>query len=242
MIDEKDMSKEMRWHAEKLAERAIKALERDRLEAEYVPNRKEALEHVLGLIPSGATIGCGDSVTLHQIGFFDWLKMQKDHEVFNPFLVDRSNTPDDSSYKSARFNMTRKALTANVFLSGTNAITLNGELVNLDGNGNRVAAMIFGPNRVIVVAGYNKIVRDVDEAMKKLQEYTAPMNMRRHYEKHNPIAFEKYPCVTAGTCLHCHAKTKACLNLTIISGWSTEAKAPGQYPTHIIIVGEPLGI
>ena len=87
-INENDMSVEMHWYAEKRAERAIKALQRNRLEAEYVRNRKEALVKVREMIPPGGSIACGDSVTLHQIGFFEWLKQQKDHEVFNPFFVE----------------------------------------------------------------------------------------------------------------------------------------------------------
>jgi len=241
MVDEKDMSLEARWYYESLAERAIKALQRDKLEAEYVPDRKEALVKVLEMIPPEGTIGCGDSVTLHQIGFIDWLKEQKEHEVFNTFILERPSVSDDA-YRTKLFEIQRKALTANIFVTGTNAVTLDGKLVNMDGHGNRVAAMIFGPNRVVVVVGVNKIVKDVDEAIKKIHEYTAPMNYKRHIKKHNAAFQEKFPCVKTGICVDCHTENKGCQVLTIIGGWSPIVKCSSDYPHHIIIVGEFLGI
>jgi len=242
MVDERDMSVETRWYFERLAERAIQALKRNNLDAEYVLRREEALTKVIELIPTGGTVGCGDSVTLHQIGFINWLKQQKDHEVFSSFFVERSDFADEDSYKTERFNMGRKALTADVFVTSTNAITLNGELVNIDGHGNRVAAMIFGPNRVIVVAGSNKIAKDVDEAIKKIHEYTAPINMKRHVEKHGHSFIAKLPCVITGACSYCHSENKGCRVTTIIDGWSPFVKAPNHHPPFVIIVGESLGI
>jgi hypothetical protein len=241
-INEKDMSAEMQWYAEKRAEKAIKALQRNRLEAEYAVNREEALTKVLKMIPAGGSIACGDSVTLHQIGFIDWLKQQKDHEVFNPFFVEYSDYNDHALFNDVRFNIARKAFTANVFVTGSNAVTLNGEIVNMDGHGNRVAPMLFGPNRVIIVAGYNKIVKDIDAAMTWIQEYVAPINMKRHFEKHGLKFLENLPCVKTGTCHHCNSENKGCMYTTIIGGWSQDPKSPNQYPTHIIIVGEVLGI
>ena len=240
--NEKDMSVEMQWYADKRAERAIKVLQRNRFEAEYVPDSKGALAKIIELIPSGGSIGCGDSVTLHQIGFTEWLREQKEHEVFNPFFLDYPDYDDHDLFTDARFNIARKALTADVFVTSTNAITLNGELVNVDGHGNRVAPMIFGPNRVIVVAGYNKIVKDLDAAITWIQEYVAPVNMKRHLEKHGLTFIENLPCIKTGTCQHCNMENKCCLNTTIIGAWSPDPKSPKQYPTHIIIVGEALGI
>lgn len=240
--NEKDMSIEMQWYAEKRAEKAIKALQRNRLEAEYAVNREEALAKILEMIPSGGSIACGDSVTLHQIGFYDWLKQQKDHEVFNPFFVEYSDYTDHGSFNDERFNIARKAFTANVFVTGSNAITLNGEIVNMDGHGNRVAPMLFGPNRVIIVAGYNKIVKDIDAAITWIQEYVAPINMKRHVEKHGLKSLENLPCVKTGTCHRCNSESKGCMYTTIIGGWSQDPKSPNQKTTHIIIVGEALGI
>lgn len=244
MVDEKDMSNETRWYYEKLARKAVKALNDNNFDAKYVPDREEALDRILEIIPPGGTIGCGDSVTLHQIGFFDWLEKQKDHEVFNPFFVRRFDFADDdwAGFSDARFRLGRKALTADVFCTGTNAITIDGKLVNIDGNGNRVAPMIFGPGRVIVVSGFNKIVKDVDEAIKRIKEWTAPINNKRHIDKHGLDFIAKLPCTITGACNNCHGKERCCRITTIIDGWNPAIKSPINYPPLILIIGESLGI
>ena len=199
---------------------------------------------MLAMIPHGATIGCGDSVTLHQIGFFDWLAEQKNHEVFNPFFVRRFDFADDDmvGFSNQRHKLARKALTSDVFFSGTNAITLDGKLVNMDGNGNRVAPLIYGPNQVIIVTGYNKIVKDVDEALRRIKEWASPMNNKRHVNKHGLSFIAKLPCVKTGTCQSCRSESKGCRITAIIDGWNPAPKASDNLPPFIIIVGEAMGI
>ena len=239
--DEKDILMETRWYLEQLAQKTILALKRNNFDAGYVPDRKGALAKIIENIPTGATIGCGDSVTLHQIGFIDWISSQKDHEVFDPFSIQAYDFPDWTTFRTERFKLQQKALTANVFVTGTNAITLDGKLVNIDGKGNRVAAQIFGPNKVIFVSGANKIVKDVDEAIKRTMEYAAPINTKRHVEKHN-FPIEKLPCAITGMCSHCHHEKKQCRIIAIIDGWSPYNHCPIEYQPTIIIVGESLGI
>lgn len=243
MIDEKDMSVEMGWYFERLAQKAILALKKNNFDVEYVASRSEALPKVIERVPPGATVGCADSVTLHQIGFIDWLSKQKDHEAFNPFSIQSSDFPGDwPKFRTERFRLQQKALIANVFVTGTNAITLDGQLVNIDGHGNRVGAMLFGPNKVIIVAGANKIVGDVDEAIKKIHEWASPINVKRHIEKHNFATIAKLPCAVTGMCAYCHSENKVCRITTIIDGWSPFAHCPTEYQPSIIIVGESLGI
>jgi len=241
MVDEKDVSMETGWYLERLAQKAIKALKNNNFDVEYIASCGEALDKVIERIPTGATIGCGDSVTLHQIGLFDWLHRQKDHEVFDPFSIQACDFPDWVTFRAERFKLQQKALIANVFVTGTNAITLDGKLVNIDGKGNRVAAQIFGPNKVIFVSGANKIVKDVDEAIKRTMEYAAPINTKRHVEKHN-FPIEKLPCAITGMCSHCHHEKKQCRIIAIIDGWSPYNHCPIEYQPTIIIVGESLGI
>ena len=135
-----------------------------------------------------------------------------------------------------------------VFLSGANAITLDGKVVCTDGNGNRVAALIFGPKKVIIVAGVNKLVADLDEALRRIHEVACPLNVRRHVLKHHhpELALEK-PCVKAGKCNDCSHVTRGC-NYTVIIEAAHAPEAAGQRysPEHlarvnIIIVGEALG-
>ena len=243
MMDEKDMSKETRWYLGHMAQKAIQAFKKNNFDAEYVADRKEALAKIIERIPAGATIGCGDSVTLHQIGFIEWLKSVKDRELFNPFSIQSSDFPGDwIKFRTERFKLQQRALTANVFVTGTNAITVDGKLVNIDGHGNRVAGMIFGPNKVIVVSGANKIAENVDEAIKRIHEYAAPINNRRHLDKHGFAAFEKLPCVATGMCSYCHSENKTCRITTIIDGWQPISHCPTEYQPTIIIIGESSGI
>ncbi len=218
-VDEKDISGAVRWHQEQLAQKAVDALKRNHFEVAYVPDRKAAFDKVLEYIPPGATIGVADSVTLHQVGLIEWLSEQKDHVVFNSFarvVTGQERYGDD--FKMERFLIQQKALTANVFLTGTNAITLDGKLVNIDGFGNRVAGMIFGPNRTIFVSGINKIVRDQEEAVRRVHEWCAPVCTRRHLEKHGAIALTNQPCATTGICSYCRSEYKGCRVTVTIDG------------------------
>ena len=132
----------------------------------------------------------------------------------------------------------RKVLSSDVFLSGTNAVTLDGKVVNIDGGGNRVAPMIFGPKKVIIVIGANKIVKNVDEAINRIKEFCAPINALRHSIQHHDTEFMDLPCVKTGVCADCRKPQRICNFTTIIEGESH--RSSGRM--NIIIIGEPLGI
>lgn len=121
----------------------------------------------------------------------------------------------------------RKQLTCDVFLTGTNAVTIDGRLVNTDGVGNRVAAMIFGPKKVIIAVGINKIVKDIAEAEKRIKLYAAPMNNKRLNLPN--------PCIRTGECMDCQGPTRICNVTTILN------KRPMLTDIHIFVVGEDLG-
>ncbi len=241
VLDEKDTSPEMRWYLKGLADVATKALKRNNFEVEFAADRREALAKVLALIPDGATIGGADSVTLHQIGFFDWLSEQKDHEVLNPFAAHKW----DDKWKAreihiARYRLMQRALTADVFVTGLNAVTRDGKLVSIDAKGNRVAAMCFGPGKVIYVVSANKIVKDVEEAIRRIHDYAAPINTRRHIEKHH-LPVDKLHCAITATCSDCRSDTKGCRITTIVDGWAPWVHTSVEHPPTVILVGEPLG-
>ena len=128
---------------------------------------------------------------------------------------------------TAKLALLRRQLTCDVFVSGTNALTLEGELVNVDGNGNRVAALTFGPVKTIVVVGANKLVRDLDEAFARLELYASPMNNKR-LDRPNP-------CVKTGVCMDCDGDTRICRVYQILR------KKPSLSDFTIVIVGEELG-
>jgi L-lactate utilization protein LutB len=140
------------------------------INAYFVKDKEEAKEKALSLIQEGSSIGYGGSVTLESIRIFDSLK---DRTHMNLFDKSKCSTPEEL------WNLYTDMLSADVYLSGANAITEKGQIVNVDGRGNRVAATIFGPKKVIIVAGKNKIVPDIDSAYDRIRKIAIPKNMER---------------------------------------------------------------
>lgn len=236
MTGEMDISSEKKWFYEEQAKTTVANFKKKNINAQYVSDRKEALSAVLEMLPEGATISRGDSVTLEQIGIIEKIRKSKKYNFIDPFA-----RKEDGSYVLStedRFKAQREAFFADVFLTGTNAVTLDGKLVNIDALGNRVAAMVFGPQKVIVVTGANKITRDLDEALKRVREMVAPVNARRHYQKHRFDWFADLPCVRTGKCADCNHEWRICRNTVIIEG--TYARVKGRI--NVVLVGEELGI
>lgn len=197
----------------------LKKLKRNGFTAMFEPNREQALKAVLSCIPSKATVGIGGSLTVRQLGIIE--QMEESHTVFDHWKKDLG--PEDIHL--ARLNQ----LTSDVFISSTNAVTMDGKLVNVDGIGNRVASMIYGSEKVIIVAGYNKIVPDVHAGLAKIKNDTAPKNAMR--------LNKTTPCVRAGRCMDCRVPDRICRVTTII-----EAKPMLMEDFIVIIVGEKLGL
>lgn len=207
------------WHNDTLGAKAVEALNKNNFNAVYVKTRQEAIDQVLSLIPQDATIGVGGSWTINvELGISALLE-DRGHTVYN------HNKPGLSPEES--LDLRRKELTSDVFLSGTNALTLDGKLVNVDGAGNRVAAMIFGPKKVIIVTGVNKIVRDVAEAERRIELHAAPINNKRLSRPN--------PCTQTGVCMDCQGPTRICNVTTILR------KRPAAVEFHVVVVGEELG-
>ena len=188
------------------------------------------------MIPEGVIVGTADSTTLIQMGVFSALRKRGKNDIINPFVRDAKGRLLVDGEE--RQELMRKALLSDVFVIGTNAVTLDGKLVNTDGNGNRVAAMIFGPKKVIVVAGANKIVKDADAALKRVREYCAPRNVIRHGTKHRRAEFLDIPCAKTGVCVDCRHPMRICRYTTIIEG----AMPQNRERMTLILVGEALGM
>jgi len=206
------------WYQEKQVERTINALKKNNFEALFVSDSKGAVEEVMKRIPDGVTVGIGDSVTLGQIGLLDALGNRKIRLIW-PF----SQTKTQEIHK-----LIQKSFSSDVFLSSTNAITEDGKLFNVDGVGNRVGAMFIGPQRVIIVCGTNKIVKDIEAAEKRVREWAAPMNAKR--------LNKKTPCAKTGVCSDCSSPGRTC-NIYVTLG-----KKPRRTDVAVILVGEKLGI
>lgn len=204
----------------------IKRLGENNISAFYVKNSREAFEKVMSMIPEGSVVGFGDSLTLKQIGVLEALE-KGNYTFLNPW---KPGITVEENIK-----LKKRALTSEVFLTGTNALTLDGKIVNVDGHGNRVAAMLFGPNKVIIVAGVNKIVANLEEALKKIRDNTAPLNVKQHPE------FEPMPpCGITGVCSDCSSPWRICNKTVIIEREYNNSKY--KPIITVIIVGEELGI
>lgn len=215
--------------------KVIKNLNRRNMNGYFVPNHQEALQLVMTLIPHGAVVGRGDSVTLNKVGVIQALLERNENKIINPVQTDAHG---HHLPREERRKLQRQALLSDIFLTSTNAITLDGKLVNIDGAGNRVAAMMFGPKKVIVITGANKIVTDVDEALHRIHNVVSPVNSIRHYMKHQQAEAMERPCVKTGKCSDCFHEYRVCRHTTIIAGCQPAEKGR----ISVILVGEDLGI
>jgi L-lactate utilization protein LutB len=177
-----DLSAEMKQYYRERAATVIENVRKKYMEGHYVDNRQEALALIMRLIPPGALLGRGDSMTLNQLGVFEALEERGQNKFINPV---RTNAQGHNAPREERRQMQRQTLLSDVYLTSTNAITLGGTIVSTDGSGNRVAAMMFGPRKVLVVAGCNKIVPEVEDALRKIKDFTGPINAIRHRLKHS---------------------------------------------------------
>lgn len=158
------------WYRRARSEKAVSALLKNGFEAIYMPDRASAAGEVLNRVPHESDVGVGGSVTIRDMGLIEALR-SSGHTVYDHW---------ESGLSGKDLLKVRKAqLNAGVFITSSNAVTLDGKLVNVDASGNRVAAMIFGPNKVIVVAGVNKIVRDVGDALERIKGIASPKNCHR---------------------------------------------------------------
>ncbi|MFC2066443.1 lactate utilization protein [Chloroflexota bacterium] len=209
------------WYKEKLARKVIESLEKNNISGFYVGGEEDAREKVLSLIPEGSKVGHGGSLTLDEIGLYDALRTGNYH------FFDRNK---EGITAEERNNLRKEGLSADVFLMSTNALTMDGKLVNIDATGNRVAALIFGPPRVIVVAGINKIVPDVDAAVDRIKNYVAPIHARRQNRD--------VPCAKTGNCVNCHSAERFCNAVVTIEHQYQKDKDR----IMVIIVGKELGL
>lgn len=211
MADPKQM------YYEKRAQVLVKNLKSRNFEAYYCPTSEDALEKALELIPTGSVVGWGGATSAQQIGLLDVLKTGDYREIDR----DKAATPEE------RQQMMRQCLISDVFVTGANALSLDGEMVNIDGIGNRVASIVYGPRSVVVIVGMNKVADTLEDAVVRARNVAAPINKQR-------FAGES-PCMVTGTCADC--KSEGCIcNQILVTRRSNPA---GRI--KFIIVGEELG-
>jgi L-lactate utilization protein LutB len=208
-----------KWYYEKRAEALINNLEKKGHKAQFAATAEEAKDTVLALIPEGATVALTGSQTLEQIGVKPYLRSNDKYNLIDPY-----EPGIDMAEGTAR---RKKGLTADIMVSSTNAVTEDGALVNVDGQGNRVAGMIFGPDKVILAVGMNKVTEDVPSAMDRLEKVARPMNNKR-YGLPNP-------CNETGFCQDCSSSTRICNYFTVIE------RSLFKDRIHIVLIGQDLG-
>jgi len=203
---------------ELLAPKLLKALKNRGFTAYYCSSAGEAVEKALSLIPEGTTVSWGGSLTLQEIGLTERI-----HQG-NYTVIDR----DRAATTKERFELMRKALSCDTYLTSINAMSEDGVLVNIDNVGNRVAAIAFGPRNVIAIVGMNKVCKTVEDAETRARTYSAPLNALS-------ASVEKTPCALTGTCGDC--KSDECICAHIVK--TRMCKRAGRI--KVILVGESLG-
>ena len=208
------MDKNIFHRNELLAQKVIKGLESRNMSGYYAEDRESALRQALALIPEGSTATMGGGVSVYEIGLVKALK----EGSYN--FIDRNEIADKRAAMLAAYD-------ADVFLASCNAITEDGVLVNIDGNANRVSAIAFGPKKVVMIVGMNKVCADVDGAMKRARNVAAPINAIR--------IGTNTPCTRTGTCFDCKSPDTICCQF-LITRFSRHTDR-----IHVILCGESLG-
>lgn len=208
--------------------KTMENLNKNRMESFFVETKEEALKTALSLISDGDTVSVGGSVTLNEVGILEALKCGR----YNYLDRYAASSPQEMH------DIFRQSFSADAYFTSSNAVTEEGELFNVDGNANRVAAMMYGPKKVIVIVGKNKIVKDLDEALIRLKTVAAPLNAKR-------LNKETY-CAKTGHCVTmdngkerdmtcgCRSKDRICRNYTVMG-----EHLPDR--VKVIIVNEDLG-
>lgn len=202
---------------ENIANTIIKNMEKRQIEGYYCPDSASALKKALELIPKGSSIGWGGSMTLTEIGLMNAIQ-NGDYKIINR---DIAKTPEEQR------KIYGEICCADYFLMSTNAITLDGELINIDGRGNRVSFLCYGPQNVLILTGINKIVTDIDAGLKRARDIAAPPNTVR--------LNRKTPCAITGKCENCYSPDCICSQFVV----TRRSGVPNRI--KVIIIGEELG-
>ena len=202
----------------KLGPKVVKALQSRFFEAWYFENEEQGVEKLFSLIPKEHVISWGGSLTAVGLGI-QKSAVERGYEV-----IDR-----DAASGDERIELMRKALLCDTYIAGTNAISEDGQLVNIDGFGNRVAAMCFGPRQVILVAGMNKVRKNLETAIARARTIAAPSNMQR-------FQGNKTPCAEDGSCADCRSQDSICSYIVT----TRLCKPAGRI--KIILIGKDLGL
>ncbi|MBA2853044.1 Fe-S-cluster containining protein [Methanococcus maripaludis] len=207
-----------KWHNDLTGKKLVENLKKNLFDAYYFEDESEVSKYIMNYVGTGTKIGFGGSVTVQSLNIAEQAREK------GAVILDHN---DASLTQEEKMDILRQQLTSDIFISSTNAITASGELVNIDGVGNRVSAMSFGPKKVIIVVGLNKLCKDVETAFERIKMEAAPKNMKR-------LGFLN-PCIKTGYCVNCDAETRACRIYSVIK------RRPMLTDMTVIVVGKSLG-
>ena len=210
------MNEAVKTYYEKQSEVLLPALKKRNFDAMYFATLEECKTYLFSMMEEGSTIGFGGSVTFEkEANLYEELKTKKYH------LIDRYDTSlDQKTIKSMTIN-------ADYFFMSTNALTMDGQLVNIDGTGSRLAYMIYGPEHVVILVGMNKVVKSLDDALSRARNIAAPKNAIR--------LKKNTPCTLKGMCMDCLSPDCICDNIVI----TRASKTPSRI--KVFLIGEELG-
>lgn len=213
-----DFSNIKNWYHKNMLSKVVKSLQKRDFTASYFPSISLLNRSLLKKIPKSATVGIGGSVTIRELGIIEKLK-KRGNKVIHHWKKGLTEKTDR--------DVRRQEGLADYYLTSANTITIDGDIINIDGVGNRVAGMIYGPENVIIIAGYNKIVSSIDEGIRRSKEIAGVMNAKR--------VGAKTPCVKTGFCIDCNVKQRICRVISIIQ------YRPWQTNISVFLVNQQLG-
>jgi len=208
-----------KWHNEKTIQRAVKSLESNFFDAAFFSDRETLMNKVLSYVKPKMKIGFGGSLTVRDLGIVERLK-NEDVVVLDHWKPGLS--------KEEIGEIRSQQLTCDLFFSSANAITEKGEIINIDGFGNRTNSTTYGPKKVIIIAGYNKIVPDMNAGIERIKNVAAPMNARR--------LNLSLPCAETGRCHDCRSEARICRIISIMQ------RKPGGTDISVYLINEELGL
>lgn len=218
-VVESKMDTNLKWVREQRILKTIESLNSNNMNGYLVKNTKELISKIEEIAKEGSTVTCGGSMSLFETGVIDYLRSSSRYKFLDRYR-------DGVDTKEA-IRIYKAAFTSDVYFTSSNAVTLDGQLYNVDGNGNRVAAMLYGPDKVIVVCGVNKVVNDLKSAIQKNNTITAPANAKR--------LNRNTPCTKTGYCMDCNSKERICSEYTVIKRQGDKDRI------HVIFLNEDIG-
>lgn len=206
------------WHKETIGQKAVEAFKKNEFDAVYFSTAGEAADFIMSHVKPNITVGFGGSMTIKSMGIQDKVKAVGG-QVFDHGIPGIS--------LEEKLDIARKEMLSDLYLCSSNAITMDGMLVNIDGLGNRVGAMSFGPKKVIIVASVDKLCKNEKAAFERLETIAAPMNNKRLGTPN--------PCTKNGVCVNCQASTRICRVYSVMK------KKPSATDITVVIIGESYG-